>query len=119
MSTAVPRPTAAPSAKGHAFTPADWALFCGIAGIWGASFLFIAIGLESLSPGLITLLRVGLGALALNLLPGTRIQVDPADRRRVVALSVLWVGIPFTLFPIAEQHINSAVTGLLLSLIHI
>ena len=31
----------------------------------------------------------------------------------MVALSVLWVGIPFTLFPIAEQHISSAVTGLL------
>ena len=31
----------------------------------------------------------------------------------MVALSVIWVGIPFTLFPIAEQHINSAVTGLL------
>ena len=31
----------------------------------------------------------------------------------MVALSVIWVGIPFTLFPLAEQHINSAVTGLL------
>jgi drug/metabolite transporter (DMT)-like permease len=31
----------------------------------------------------------------------------------VVLLSLVWVGIPFTLFPLAEQHINSAVTGLL------
>jgi drug/metabolite transporter (DMT)-like permease len=31
----------------------------------------------------------------------------------MLAVSVLWVGIPFTLFPLAEQHINSAVTGLL------
>ena len=31
----------------------------------------------------------------------------------MVALSVIWVGIPFTLFPLAEQHINSAVAGLL------
>ena len=31
----------------------------------------------------------------------------------MVALSIIWVGIPFTLFPLAEQHINSAVTGLL------
>jgi drug/metabolite transporter (DMT)-like permease len=28
-------------------------------------------------------------------------------------LSVIWVAVPFTLFPIAEQHINSAVAGLL------
>ena len=27
--------------------------------------------------------------------------------------SLIWVAVPFTLFPLAEQHINSAVTGLL------
>ena len=32
---------------------------------------------------------------------------------RLITLSVLWVAVPFTLFPIAEQHINSAVAGLL------
>jgi drug/metabolite transporter (DMT)-like permease len=37
----------------------------------------------------------------------------PEDRGRMVALSVIWVAIPFTLFPLAEQHINSAVAGLL------
>ena len=31
----------------------------------------------------------------------------------MLALSIIWVAIPFTLFPLAEQHINSAVTGLL------
>lgn len=110
--TSVP-PPAPPRATGAAFTPVDWGLFSAIAGIWGASFLFIAIGLESFSPGVVTLLRVGLGALILNLLPGPQMRVAREDRARVVALSVLWVGIPFTLFPIAEQHISSAVTGLL------
>lgn len=113
MAATVPRPNASPATTGHAFTLVDWALFASIAAIWGASFLFIAIGLESLSPGMVTLARVGLGALILNVLPGPRIRVEPEDRMRVVALSILWVGIPFTLFPIAEQHINSAVTGLL------
>jgi drug/metabolite transporter (DMT)-like permease len=96
-----------------AFTPTDWAVFAAIASIWGASFLFIAIGLESLQPGMITLLRVSLGATILNLLPGGRIRIQPEDRNRMLAVSILWVGIPFTLFPLAEQHINSAVTGLL------
>ena len=31
----------------------------------------------------------------------------------MLLLSVIWVAVPFTLFPIAEQHINSSVTGLL------
>jgi drug/metabolite transporter (DMT)-like permease len=96
-----------------AFTPADWAIFTSIAAIWGASFLFIAVGLESLEPGVVTLLRVGLGATTLNLVPGGRARIAREDWPRMFAVSVLWVGIPFTLFPLAEQHINSAVTGLL------
>jgi drug/metabolite transporter (DMT)-like permease len=69
--------------------------------------------LESLEPGVVTLLRVGLGAVTLALLPGSRVHLLPEDRLPMVTLSIIWVGIPFTLFPIAEQHINSAVTGLL------
>jgi len=108
---AAPAPVAA--STGAAFSTTDWAIFSAIAGIWGASFLFIAIGLESLHPGVVTLLRVGLGAAILNVLPGGRIRIDEADRARMIAVSIIWVGIPFTLFPLAEQHINSAVTGLL------
>ncbi len=97
------------------FTPQDWGLFVSVAVIWGSSFLFIDIGLDALPPGVITLLRVGLGAVALTVLPLPRrhIGVRHEDRGRLVALSVVWVAVPFTLFPIAEQHISSAVAGLL------
>jgi drug/metabolite transporter (DMT)-like permease len=105
-------PPAAPTTTA-AFTARDWSIFTSIGLIWGSSFLLIAIGLESLEPGVITLLRVGLGAITLALLPGSRMRLRPEDRLPLVALSVIWVGIPFTLFPLAEQHINSAVTGLL------
>jgi drug/metabolite transporter (DMT)-like permease len=98
---------------GAAFSAADWGLFSAIAAIWGSSFLLIALGLESLEPGVITLARVGLGALLLQALPGTTTRIQPEDRRRVLALSVIWVAVPFTLFPIAEQHINSAIAGML------
>ena len=97
----------------QAFAPLDWGLFLALSGIWGASFLFIAIGLEAFEPGVVTMLRVGLGALALAVLPGGFVPIAREDQGRVVALSVLWVALPFTLFPLAEQHINSAVTGLL------
>jgi len=95
------------------FSQTDWALFVSIASIWGASFLFIAIGLEAFEPGVITWLRVALGALTLQLLRGSRLRLDPSDRARMVALSFIWTAIPFTLFPLAEQHVNSAVAGLL------
>jgi drug/metabolite transporter (DMT)-like permease len=96
-----------------AFSPSDWAVFAAISGIWGASFLFIAVGLDALQPGLITWMRVGLGATTLALLPGSRLQLLPEDRARMLTVSITWVAVPFTLFPLAEQHINSAVAGLL------
>jgi drug/metabolite transporter (DMT)-like permease len=95
------------------FSPTDWARFVSIGLIWGASFLFIDIGLDALPPGLITLLRVGLGALALQLVPHDRIAFERSDRVVLVVLSVVWIAVPFTLFPIAEQHITSSVAGLL------
>lgn len=97
-----------------AFSPLDWGLFFSISLIWGSSFVLIAIGLEAFEPGLITLLRVGFGAASLWLLPRARATgVDRADWPRVIALSFLWVAIPFTLIPIAQQYINSAIAGML------
>ena len=101
------------SANEGAFSVGDWGLFWSIALIWGASFLLIAIALESLHPGAITLGRVASGPVALAVVPAARKRIAVEDRRRLVVLSLVWVGIPFTLFPIAEQYINSAVTGLL------
>lgn len=96
-----------------AFSGTEWSIFGAIGVIWGASFLFIAVGLDSLEPGVITLARVGLGAVTLALVPGSRLRLRPDDRLRMAVLSVTWVAVPFTLFPLAEQHINSAVAGLL------
>lgn len=97
----------------EAFETRDWAVFLAVSGIWGSSFLFIDIALEAFHPGLVTWIRVGLGAAALATLPGARTRFDPADRNRILALSVIWVLVPFTLFPLAQEHINSAVTGIL------
>ncbi|MGA9279111.1 DMT family transporter [Ilumatobacter sp.] len=95
------------------FTEQDWGLFIAVAAIWGSSFLFIDIGLDAFPPGVITLIRVASGALALAVLPKRHVTIEAGDRARLVVLSVIWVAIPFTLFPIAEQYINSSVTGLL------
>ncbi|MFT6291694.1 MAG: drug/metabolite transporter (DMT)-like permease [Ilumatobacter sp.] len=101
------------AANDGTFTPQDWALFISVAAIWGSSFLLIDIGLDAFPPGLITLLRIASGAAALLLLPKPKVTISADDRARLLLLSVIWVAIPFTLFPIAEQYINSSVTGLL------
>lgn len=98
------------------FTTQDWMLFLGVSLIWGSSFLLIAFALEGLQPGMITLGRVGLGAITLWIirLLGPPVKgIAAEDWPRLIVLSLVWVGIPFTLFPLAQEHINSAVTGLL------
>jgi len=101
------------AANDGSFTSRDWFLFVAVAAIWGSSFLFIDIGLDAFPPGLITLIRIASGALALIVLPKPSVSIAADDRGRLVLLSVIWVALPFTLFPIAEQSINSSVTGLL------
>ena len=97
-----------------AFAGVDWLLFLAVGTIWGSSFLFMAIGLEAFRPGLVTWLRVLFGASALWLVPGARAaRIDRADRGRLLLLSITWVAIPFTLFPLAQGSVNSAIAGML------
>ena len=98
----------------EAFSAMDWALFMSISLIWGSSFLLMAISLDALAPGLVTLLRVGLGAAALWLVPKARsTKIAREDWPRVITLALLWIAIPLSLFPLAQQYINSAVAGML------
>lgn len=96
-----------------AFGAADWARFVTLALIWGSSFVLIAEGLDAFEPGLVTWLRILAGAAALAPVRRGRGSVHPEDRPRLVAVALLWVAIPFTLFPLAQQHVTSAVAGML------
>ena len=96
------------------FTPTDWVLLLIPATIWGSSFLLIAIGLESLAPTTITWLRFVFGFAALSTLPATRrTQIDRQDLVRIALVGVVWMAFPMSMFPLAEQWIDSSVTGML------
>jgi len=110
------RPVVLRSAEGSrpgAFGPAEWGLLAGVALIWGSSFVLIAYALESFSPGLITFGRLCLGFLALALFPAARSPVARSDWPTVALLGVVWMAVPFVLFPLAQQWISSALTGML------
>lgn len=106
-------PRTAPGASDAAFTPLDWVLLAVPALMWGSSFAFMEVGLRHLAPGVITFLRVVFGAVALVAVPRARARVDRGDLPRIVLLGLLWMALPFTLFPIAQQWISSSLAGML------
>ena len=91
----------------------DWALLVVPGVIWGASFLFIAEGLEAVAPNGVTFIRIAIGFLTLSLFPSARQPVARADWAGTAALGVLWLAFPLSMFPFAEQHVSSALTGML------
>ncbi len=107
-------PVTAEGRSSAAFEPFDWMLIAVTSAVWGASFLLIAEGLETLEPGLVAFGRLAFGFLALTLVPrARRTRIDPVDRPRIVMLGFVWLALPMMLFPIAEQWVSSAVAGML------
>ena len=91
----------------------DWLLLTGIALTWGSSFLFIEIALESFEPALITFLRIVFGTSTIVWLRKARAPVERKDWPAVVVVGLLWMSIPFLLFPIAQQWIESSLAGMI------
>ncbi len=106
-------PATAHGTSVHAYTLEDWSILAVIALIWGSSFLFMEVGLRSFAPGVVTLARIGLGVATLALFARARTPVDREDWGRIALLGAVWTAIPLTLFPIAQQWIDSSVAGMI------
>jgi drug/metabolite transporter (DMT)-like permease len=91
----------------------DWILLIVPGVIWGASFLFIAEGLEAMGPNGVTFTRILVGFVTLALFPGSRRAIRREDWRGVALVGVLWMAFPLSMFPFAERHVSSALTGML------
>lgn len=104
MATTAP-PTPAPTRA--ASTTVQFVL-TGI--VWGASFLFMKVGLTGLSPVQIVWSRLVLGALALAAIVLWRRERLPAFGRvwgHMLVLAVTFCVAPYLLFAWAEQHVSS------------
>lgn len=97
----------------EAFARLEWTLLASIALIWGSSFVLIDLGLDSFRPGVIAAARVLLGAAALAVIPAARKPIERDDLPRIAFLGVIWMGIPLSLFPIAQQWVDSSVAGMI------
>ena len=90
-----------------------WAMFAGLTGVWGASFLFIKISLEALPPLTVVALRLTLGALLVWAVVWlTRIPVRGIPWRTMFLMGLVNNALPFTLITWGEQHIPSGLASL-------
>jgi drug/metabolite transporter (DMT)-like permease len=83
---------------------------------WGSSFLWIKMGLASFTPVQMTFVRLVLGASVLVALCWGGRQRLPRDRRlwgHLAVAALIGNAIPFTLFGIGEQTVDSGVAGVL------
>ena len=95
------------------FTGGDWALLVAVAAMWGSSFLLIDIGVDHMAPELVALLRLAFGAATLAILPAARRRVPGEAWPTIALLGVVWMAVPFVLFAIAQQSIDSSLAGML------
>jgi drug/metabolite transporter (DMT)-like permease len=89
--------------------------FLALAMIWGASFLFIKVGVRELHPLYVTLGRVGVGALTLLVMLGVlrhRLPRDPGLWWHLAVTAAIGVVMPFTLFGYGEQRVSSMLAGI-------
>jgi drug/metabolite transporter (DMT)-like permease len=95
----------------------SWFWLLALGAIWGASYLFIAIGLRDLSPGMVAFLRIALAAIVL--VPVAAGQGALAGARPyagwLVLVGAVQVAGPFLLISAGETKIASSLAGILVA----
>ena len=99
--------------------PRDWAALIALAVLWGSSFLFIKLALVSFSPASIVAGRVLVAAVvlfALLMASGARRPGSWRDWQPMLVMALIGNLLPFMLIASAQQHIDSALAGVLMAI---
>jgi drug/metabolite transporter (DMT)-like permease len=95
-------------------TNASWVRMVVLALLWGSGFLWIKLALTGLSPVQLTVIRCALGAAVLLVLArGQRLPRDRTTWRHLLVAAFFCNAVPFALFAIGEQTVDSGVAGVL------
>jgi drug/metabolite transporter (DMT)-like permease len=97
-------------------TRAAWLIFALLGVCWGTSYLFIKIGVETLTPFTLIAGRLAVGATVLGVVLFVAREPLPRDRRvygHLVMMAILNIAIPFSLITFGEQSIDSALAAIL------
>lgn len=84
--------------------------------LWGSTFLWIELALDALTPVQVTLSRCVLGSATLLVAclgSGRRLPRDRATWRHIVMAAFFCNALPFAMFSIGQQTIDSGVAGVL------
>lgn len=94
----------------------SWVGIFTVGAIWGASYLFIEIGIRDMSPAVVAWARVALGAAFLVPFAWYRgvLRID-AQLGLVVFIAATQVAIPFVLIGQGQEEITSSLSGILVA----
>jgi drug/metabolite transporter (DMT)-like permease len=92
-------------------------LFAAMCVIWGVPYLLIRVAVGELSPVTLVFLRTGVAALILLPLVVVRGGLRPIGNRwpALIVFAGVEIAVPWVFLSSAEQHITSALAGLLIS----
>ncbi|MDQ2676242.1 MAG: DMT family transporter, partial [Actinomycetota bacterium] len=95
----------------------SWIFVLVVGAIWGASFLFIEIGIRDMSPAVVAWARVALGAAFLVPYAWSRgvLRVPGAGVALIVFLAATQVAAPFVLIAEGQKDITSSLSGILVA----
>jgi drug/metabolite transporter (DMT)-like permease len=97
-------------------TRLEWLIFLALGFMWGSSYLFIKLAVDSFGTFTLITLRLLIGAALLWAVVTASRTPLPRDRRaygHLLVMGVINIALPFTLITWAEQSVDSALAAIL------
>lgn len=94
----------------------DWLVFLALGFMWGTSYLFIKIGVETLPTFTLVAGRLGIGLVLLIAVVAAAREPLPRDPRmygHLLVMGIVNIALPFAMITTAEHSVDSALAAIL------